>query len=303
MIRPHVLFQGQLGKMWIPEQLASRRELTWNEKAVWARLARYEGKTGEARPKLETLAEELGISWDTAQRAVQALERHGLIRVTRRNFSRRPSLVEFLDHPWLRGALPQDAVAPPDPTPPQSAVAQPEALPQPAVTATANSGLARPQSAVSPLPQSAVAEGSQVKDLSEGSQVKGAPGSHKPDPKQFSAEQELWLELEACRIARCEELKIAPGKSKRPHPKVINAMFTKAAEHLGLVDRETKHGPLSRWDQLGDIFEEGYLQGEYGRDKKPPYPIELFCSHGVLDKARALHAKRAAESPTSEAAA
>lgn len=303
MIRPHKLFKAQLEKIWVPEQIARRRELSWNEKAVWARLARYEGGKGEARPKLETLAEELGISWDTAQRAVMALERVGLIRVTRRNHSRRPSLVEFLDHPWLREALPQIAVTDPDPTPPQIAVTQsastrPQsavtALPQVAVTATANSGHTPPQSAVSPLPQSAVAEGSQVKDLSEGSQLKS--------PRARSAEQDLAIELEACRVHRCTELGIPPGKPRKLDPERLNTMLLRAVEQLGFVDRVSAHGPLTRWDQLGDLYE-FFLRGKRGQDKAPPYPLEYFCSSGVLDETKRKYDEAAASGKLAEAVA
>lgn len=307
MIRPHKRFKAQIGKMWIPEQLARRTELTWNEKAVWARLARYQGKGGEARPKLETLAAELGISWDTAQRAVRALEAHKLIRVTRRNHSRRPSLVEFLQHHWLDEAGPDEDEGE-APTPPQFAVTTlPQTAvtsePQPTVNATANGGVARPQTAVGVTansslarPQTAVAEGSQSKDLNEGSHVKAA--SRTP-----SAEQELLIELEACRVERCRQLGIDPGKPKKLSPERVNTMLLRAVEQLGFVDRITAHGPLTRWDQLGDVYE-FFLAGEYGVDKDPPYPIELFCSSGVLETTkRKYDAAQAAPPKTAEATA
>lgn len=101
-IRPYDHFAGQKEKQWLPEQLASRPEVSPVEKLVWSRLARYQGPTGEARPKLETLAEELGIAWSVAQRAVAGLAEKKLIKVHLRRGQHRPSLIEFLDHPWVR---------------------------------------------------------------------------------------------------------------------------------------------------------------------------------------------------------
>jgi hypothetical protein len=122
-----------------------------------------------------------------------------------------------------------------------------------------------------------------------GSDLSPDPAEPESDPdgehRKVSAQGGLWLEMEACRIERCKELDLAPGKSKRPEPAAINAILLRAVEHLGFVDRVTPHGSLTRWDQLGELYE-FFLSGDFGRDGTPPYPIELFCSNGVLDTTR-----------------
>lgn len=301
-IRPHKLFKGQVAKMWLPEQLARREELSAAEKLVWARLARYEGENGEARPKLQTLSASLGISYDTAQRAVKALERHGLIRVTHRY--RRPSLIEFLDHPWLRGkdrqsadpAVPQiaDVVEPQIADLPVPQIADEDADVDPQVADAVDQQSADavvPQIADGVTPQNADAEGSHL----EGSHLEGS---------QRSPEEDLWIELEACRIARCVEVGLEPGASERRSAKGIKTILGRAVRHLGLVDRETAAGVITKWDQLGDLYETVFLAGDFGKDGDPPWPIELFCSNRVLDNAKRKADKLAAapQKPTSEAA-
>lgn len=98
--------------------------------------------------------------------------------------------------------------------------------------------------------------------------------------RQNSDQQDLWLELEVSRIHTCRKLGLQPGSSKKLEPADLNARFTSAVEHLGFVDQ----GENTRWNQLGNLYEV-FLQGKYGRDKSPPWPIELFLSHGVLDTA------------------
>lgn len=107
-IRPYLRFKGASGKVWLPEQLLWRTEISAQAKLVYARLARYEGRTGSARPKLDTLAKQLGLSWSTTQRAIKELEAADLIKVKIRRGQHRPNVYMFLDHPWLHEKVPPD---------------------------------------------------------------------------------------------------------------------------------------------------------------------------------------------------
>lgn len=95
-------------KVWVPETLLWRTELSANAKLVYARLARYEGRSGEARPKLRTLARTVGLSRGATQRALKELEDLKLVSSHLRRGQHRPSLFKFLDHPWLHEAIPAD---------------------------------------------------------------------------------------------------------------------------------------------------------------------------------------------------
>lgn len=64
----------------IPEALCLYGRLSPGSKLCWGRLARYEGKTGEAFPSMKTLAGELGVSERNARKYVAELEAAGFIR-------------------------------------------------------------------------------------------------------------------------------------------------------------------------------------------------------------------------------
>lgn len=106
-------------------------ELSSIAKRVLVRLGRFEGRRGEARPRLETLAECLGISRESAKRAVGALRDAGLIHVTARHHEGRPSLYEFLDHPWLHEAPTIEAEDADDELPPAPRPSKPKRAPKP----------------------------------------------------------------------------------------------------------------------------------------------------------------------------
>ncbi len=88
--------------------------------------------------------------------------------------------------------------------------------------------------------------------------------------------------MELLRAHRCSEVGVAPGQNNKLKPARINDLLLKAVEHCGFVDKITGAGPLTRWMQLDDLHEL-YLHRDFGREKDPPWPIELFCSPRVLD--------------------
>lgn len=116
-IRPFDRF-SKARKAWLPEELMRRPEISSNAKLVYARLARFEGRNSAAYPKLNTLAEELGLSWSTVQRAVTELVEAKLLRIKVRRGQHRPNKFEFLDHPWFD-----------EKKPPAKAAAEPENSP------------------------------------------------------------------------------------------------------------------------------------------------------------------------------
>lgn len=85
----------------VPEALARRSEIGDGAKLLYAKLRQYEGKHGEARPKVATLAADLGKSRRRIEAYIAQLVKLGLIEVELRRASHRPSLYVFLDHPWL----------------------------------------------------------------------------------------------------------------------------------------------------------------------------------------------------------
>lgn len=85
----------------VPEALARRREIGDGAKLLYAKLRQYEGKNGEARPKIATLAADLGKSRRRIEAYIAELVKLGLIEVELRRASHRPSRYVFLDHPWL----------------------------------------------------------------------------------------------------------------------------------------------------------------------------------------------------------
>lgn len=95
------LYQKIKRNLLVPEALARRREISDGAKLLYAKLRQYEGRVGEARPKVATLAADLAKSRRRIEAYIAELVELGLIEVELRRASHRPSRYVFLDHPWL----------------------------------------------------------------------------------------------------------------------------------------------------------------------------------------------------------
>jgi len=74
--RPFKKFHG----VSVPEALCCYTGISAGPKLCWGRLARYQGRTGEAYPSTHVLADELGVSERQARLYVAELERQGFLR-------------------------------------------------------------------------------------------------------------------------------------------------------------------------------------------------------------------------------
>jgi DNA-binding transcriptional ArsR family regulator len=92
---PYKLFVGSF----IPNWLLKRKEISFCAKLTYARLCQYAGEDGEAFPRIETLAAEIGTSVRTVARALAELKTAGLIEVERRGLGQSNSYF-FLIHLW-----------------------------------------------------------------------------------------------------------------------------------------------------------------------------------------------------------
>lgn len=95
--RPYKLFEEGI---WIPAWLQVREEVCWPAKGVFGRLAKYEGKSGEAFPSEEQLGEELGLSGRQVRRHIKALLAQRLLRAIPRK-GRKSNTYVFLWHEWI----------------------------------------------------------------------------------------------------------------------------------------------------------------------------------------------------------
>jgi hypothetical protein len=77
-----------------------RSEISQGGKIAYARLAQYAGKNGEAWPKRETLAAEIGIKARQCDRYISELEKHRLIEVERPGLTK-SNRYRFLYHKWM----------------------------------------------------------------------------------------------------------------------------------------------------------------------------------------------------------
>lgn len=113
-INPYRLFVGSF----MPNWLLSRPEISTNAKVVYARLAQYAGKDGEAFPLMQTLADEVGMQLKTVQRALDELKEHRLIESEQRGFGQ-SNIYFFLRHPWMKSECPtrKDTRVQPERTP------------------------------------------------------------------------------------------------------------------------------------------------------------------------------------------
>jgi hypothetical protein len=76
---PHRMFNS----LWIPDWLSERTELDPADKLVFGKLNQFSGENGYCWPFIKTLAQKIGVSEKTVERATQRLEELGLLEVER----------------------------------------------------------------------------------------------------------------------------------------------------------------------------------------------------------------------------
>lgn len=79
-LNPYRMFLGAF----LPNWLLKNTEITPSEKLTYARLCQFSGKDGRCFPKIDTIAQEIGLEERQVQRNLQRLEESGLIEVIRR---------------------------------------------------------------------------------------------------------------------------------------------------------------------------------------------------------------------------
>lgn len=95
-INPYKLFHGSF----IPEWLMTTDVVSANAKIIYARLCRYAGTDGKAYPKLEQLAEQVGMPVTTMRRALKELIDNQMIETNRRGLGLANDYY-FLWHPLM----------------------------------------------------------------------------------------------------------------------------------------------------------------------------------------------------------
>lgn len=93
---PYKLFCGSF----IPNWLMERSEISAGAKLCFARLTQFAGRDGKCYPKLETLAQSLGVKVRTINKYVSTLKNFKLIKVCRCG-PHSPNQYLFLEHPWM----------------------------------------------------------------------------------------------------------------------------------------------------------------------------------------------------------
>lgn len=99
-INPYKLFIGSF----IPNWLLKRNEISQGAKLCYARLCQYSGEDGECFPKLETLAEEIGVTLNMAHRYCKELSEHRLIEIEQIGLGK-PNRYYFLYHEFMDSEL------------------------------------------------------------------------------------------------------------------------------------------------------------------------------------------------------
>jgi len=97
---PYKQFRG----CWIPDWLLCRSELSAGTKLCYSRLARFAGKNGYCYPKIETLAETLGVSVPQCKRYLKQLQDLELIESKQRGMGN-SNQYYFLEHEWMTEPL------------------------------------------------------------------------------------------------------------------------------------------------------------------------------------------------------
>ena len=95
-INPWRMFIGAF----IPNWLLDRREVSLGAKLVYARLCQYAGRNGQAWPRQDLLAQEIGLKRRQVIRYLKELREHRLIEVTQIGLGR-TNVYRFLAHEWM----------------------------------------------------------------------------------------------------------------------------------------------------------------------------------------------------------
>jgi len=74
---PYRMFNG----VFIPNAILRTREISQSAKFVWASLARFAGKDGRCYPKLDTVADDIGMSREMVKKKIKELKEKGFIAV------------------------------------------------------------------------------------------------------------------------------------------------------------------------------------------------------------------------------
>ncbi len=93
---PYKLFCGSF----VPNWLMERTEISAGAKLCFARLAQFAGADGQCFPKLETLANALGVKKRMVQYYIRELEKFNLIKAISQG-PRCPRRYVFLENPWI----------------------------------------------------------------------------------------------------------------------------------------------------------------------------------------------------------
>lgn len=89
----------------VPNWLMRREDLSDGAKLLYARLQQYQGEDGDIKPKISTLAAELGKSERVVQNLIAELKEVKLIRVLDRRSLCTSNMYEILAHPWWQEAF------------------------------------------------------------------------------------------------------------------------------------------------------------------------------------------------------
>jgi DNA-binding transcriptional ArsR family regulator len=85
----------------IPDSLSWRPNISPGAKLLYGKYSEYEGKESVSRQSVSELALDLGVSKRSIKYWTAELVKLGLIEVVLRRGQHCPSVIHFLDHPWL----------------------------------------------------------------------------------------------------------------------------------------------------------------------------------------------------------
>jgi DNA-binding MarR family transcriptional regulator len=100
---PYNMFIGSM----VPEWIEQATELSFGEKACFARLARYAGRDGKCFPSMSSIGESLGVSERQAKRLVGSLKAKGLIQSRQRGLGKSNTYV-FVANTMMQDAKLKD---------------------------------------------------------------------------------------------------------------------------------------------------------------------------------------------------
>jgi hypothetical protein len=99
-INPYKKFHGSF----MPEWLLPRKKISAGAKLCYARLARFSGKNGKCYPKIEKIADALGVSKRQCKTYLKELRDQQLIESEQQGLGK-PNQYFFLDHQWMNPHL------------------------------------------------------------------------------------------------------------------------------------------------------------------------------------------------------